>query len=663
MKTHITLILFLFSSVFSFAQISKHKSQLMKKKAGVEACYSPDGTILVTGSSQFLNIFYAGSKKPNKIIKTKFGIIDKVLFTDNKSIIVTGSGNFNFKKKKIIQSFDIETGSSIGEIEIKADLKKTQKIISLGALSKYAVIADEKLLIFDGDKKLFSSTENYTSIYYTKQSNLIYLGNNNGIVTVFDAATSKIIKTLTVSDLKIVEINTSPSGNLIACADVKGNVYILNKKEDYKSLKITGTYDNKYKNVAFSYDEQYLVSTCKFNFQIWKINNSDLFIDKHVVKKGIVSKAIFDPTGKYLTVLGFESNRAELWNCLSLNISPYIEYKDDNDQTPPQIVLTNPKVPKDRATVQQETINLQGLVIDDKGVQEVKVNGQKANLSAVGDFNVKLNLAIGENKIAIEASDINGNTAIKKISIFRKEFDLDALSLESKNHILIISIDDYAHWPKLNNAVSDADHLEKVLKSKYGFEEANIIRVQDTLANRQGIIDGFKKLIGAVGPNDNVIVYFSGHGYFDAELGEGYWIPVDAKKGADGDYLPNSFMMQLMKKVNSKHLFLVADACFSGSLFNNSNRGYTENVGSYKSRWGLASGRLEYVSDGKVGEHSPFNKYLVEYLIKNDKSEFSVSEMIQYVKIKVANETSQSPIGNPLTGLGDEGGEFIFKVK
>jgi len=509
MKIHFTLILVLFSSVFSFAQISKHKSQVMKKKAGVEACYSPDGTYLVTGSSQFLNIFYAGSKKPNKIIKTKFGIIDKVLFTDNNSIIVTGSGNFSFKKKKIIQSFDIETGNSFGEIEIKAELKKIKEIVSLGSLNKYAVIADEKLLIFDGDKKLFSSTENYTSIYYCKQSNLIYVGNEKGIVNVFDAATSKNIKTLAISDLKIIEINTSPSGNLIACADVKGNVYILNKKEDYKNLKITGTYNNKYRNVAFSYDEQYLVSTSKFNFQIWKISNSDLFIDKHVVKKGIVSKAIFDPTGKYLTVLGFESERAELWNCLSLNISPYIEYKDNSDKTPPQIVLTNPKVPKDRATVQQEKINFQGLVIDNKGVNEVKINGQKANLSAVGDFNIKLNLAIGENKIVIEASDITGNISAIRINIIRIEFDLDALSIKSKNHILIISVDEYLHWPRLNNAVSDANHLEKILKSKYGFEEANIIRVQDSLANRQGIINGFKKLIGAVGPNDNVIVYFS----------------------------------------------------------------------------------------------------------------------------------------------------------
>ena len=62
--------------------------------------------------------------------------------------------------------------------------------------------------------------------------------------------------------------------------------------------------------------------------------------------------------------------------------------------------------------------------------------------------------------------------------------------------------------------------------------------------------------------------------------------------------------------------FLVADACFSGALFNNFNRGCTDNVGSYKSRWGFALGRLEYVFDGNSRESSTFNKYLTEYLEK-----------------------------------------------
>ena len=105
---------------------------------------------------------------------------------------------------------------------------------------------------------------------------------------------------------------------------------------------------------------------------------------------------------------------------------------------------------------------------------------------------------------------------------------------------------------------------------------------------------------------------------------------------------------------------LIADACFSGALFSDSRRGYTDQVEKFKSRWGLASGRLETVSDGAIGSNSPFAKRLVQYLNENEKDKFAISELIQYVKTQVAEDTSQTPIGNPLKALGDEGGEMVL---
>jgi hypothetical protein len=36
---------------------------------------------------------------------------------------------------------------------------------------------------------------------------------------------------------------------------------------------------------------------------------------------------------------------------------------------------------------------------------------------------------------------------------------------------------------------------------------------------------------------------------------------------------------------------------------------------------------------------------------------------LQQVKTEVANKTQQTPVGNPLKNAGDEGGEFIFRLK
>jgi hypothetical protein len=115
--------------------------------------------------------------------------------------------------------------------------------------------------------------------------------------------------------------------------------------------------------------------------------------------------------------------------------------------------------------------------------------------------------------------------------------------------------------------------------------------------------------------------------------------------------------------MNTRHTFLVVDACFSGSLFASRTRGYTENVEKFRSRWGLASGRLETVSDGAYGENSPFASSFIGYLEKSQKDKIPVSEVVQHVKMEVSEVAKQTPIGNALRDVGDEGGEFVFKKR
>lgn len=98
-------------------------------------------------------------------------------------------------------------------------------------------------------------------------------------------------------------------------------------------------------------------------------------------------------------------------------------------------------------------------------------------------------------------------------------------------------------------------------------------------------------------------------------------------------------------------------------MFAPTNRGYVENVEQYNSRWGLASGRLEFVSDGQSGTNSPFAGYFIRFLQENQKARVPVSEVIQYVKTAVANNSEQTPMGQPLKGVGDEGGEMVFYLK
>ena len=99
---------------------------------------------------------------------------------------------------------------------------------------------------------------------------------------------------------------------------------------------------------------------------------------------------------------------------------------------------------------------------------------------------------------------------------------------------------------------------------EYNFDLSNITILKDEQATQNNIYKGLRGLIEKITPKDNLIIYFSGHGYFDEVLNEGYWIPVDANANAQGEYLPNSSILKIIESINSQHTFLIADACFSG---------------------------------------------------------------------------------------------------
>ncbi len=240
------------------------------------------------------------------------------------------------------------------------------------------------------------------------------------------------------------------------------------------------------------------------------------------------------------------------------------------------------------------------------------------------------------------------------------EFDVTE---QGSNYLLLIAIDDYKYWNQLSNANKDASDVKNLLLSKYTFEPDYMVEVYNDGATGKNILDKLAEVRKEMSSRDNLLIYFSGHGYYDADLDEGYWIPVDAHKGEETEYLPNSTLLKYIKAIPAKHIFLVADACFSGALFSQASRGYVENVEQYKSRWALTSGRLEFVSDGREGKNSPFAQYFIKFLQENQKAKVPVSELVNYVKVSVANNSDQTPIGSHLKNVGDEGGEFIFYLK
>ena len=299
--------------------------------------------------------------------------------------------------------------------------------------------------------------------------------------------------------------------------------------------------------------------------------------------------------------------------------------------------------------------------MDESGIQEVMINKTITPVKTNGEFSIFLPLNVGETGITIEAKDVNQNIALKKFTIERKNTNGTAYNpAAARNYLLVVGINNYTSWPQLNNAVSDARTVSEVLTNRYTFDSLDVTILLNEQATRSNIYTALRNYIEKVTARDNLLIYFSGHGYFDKLMSEGYWVPVDAQGKDVSGFLPNSQILKVIENINSQHTLLVADACFSGSLFASSTRGYTDQVEKYKSRWGLASGRLEVVSDGSAGTNSPFAQSFITFLQNNSESKVAVSDLVQYVKKKVTEANNQTPVGNPLKGVGDEGGEFVF---
>lgn len=235
-------------------------------------------------------------------------------------------------------------------------------------------------------------------------------------------------------------------------------------------------------------------------------------------------------------------------------------------------------------------------------------------------------------------------------------------SPSGKNYFLGIGINDYAHFSKLFNARKDVEDVFSALNSSYNFDAADADILIDAAATRNAILKKLKELRTKVTATDRLLIYYSGHGYTEDDLG--YWIPADAVKGEIGDYVSNAEVRELIKIIPAKHILLISDSCFSASLL---VRDASRDISSTFSEWDRHASRFVFisgkgvVSDGKQGENSPFAKAIISQLKDNQSDAVNIGRLADNVISSVSFNYEQQAELSPLFGAGHEGGQFIFQ--
>ncbi len=351
------------------------------------------------------------------------------------------------------------------------------------------------------------------------------------------------------------------------------------------------------------------------------------------------------------------------------------------DNTGPEIVLTSPVVKQGVVEVTDRVQVVQGRVHDVSGVSDLKINGYPIRMATDGTFIASLQITEAVSTVEIVALDRFRNSTVMQFSMkmadnpvvyrppqpmpptLKPTYASEVSPLNEfggKNYIVLIGINQYDYWNTLHNAVRDCNDLAGILTSQYRFEQENVITLFNQQATRENILELFESLQDRVGPNDNLIIYYAGHGYYDTSAGLGFWVPADARLNKVPDFIGNSTIHDYLATINSHHTLLIADACYAGSLFARS-RGIINEAN--RSRWAFTSGDIEKVWDGQPGENSPFARHLIRFLQSNTDPQLRANELIEAVSMVVQRNTSQNPRGDALMNVGDEGGVMILHRK
>lgn len=230
-------------------------------------------------------------------------------------------------------------------------------------------------------------------------------------------------------------------------------------------------------------------------------------------------------------------------------------------------------------------------------------------------------------------------------------------------YALIIGISDYKYHQSLEQPVKDARKMERLLANKYTFPKANITFLENpTRTDILDTLDGFEHVLE---PEDSLLIFYAGHGHWDAKRNRGFWIPKDARIKARSAWISNATLQDYLMAYTCQHVLIISDSCFSGALL--MNRSAMEEADkaiqilfSAKSRKAITSGVKEEVPDKSV-----FFKQLYRFLKYNERKFLTAAELYTGIRNKVIAESplDQKPQFGAIAETGDDGGDFIFIKK
>ncbi|MEO7922554.1 MAG: caspase family protein [Chitinophagaceae bacterium] len=251
----------------------------------------------------------------------------------------------------------------------------------------------------------------------------------------------------------------------------------------------------------------------------------------------------------------------------------------------------------------------------------------------------------------------------------------EAADLTGKQYALVVGTNNYTGgWKKLPNAINDARAIRDELVQGYGFD---VQLLEDKPLDT--IYKALSEYYRLLQPNDQLLLYFAGHGDMETEfMDDGFIVCADSKP-REQDITRNSYiqyvrLQKMINKIPARQILVMLDVCHAGTfnqkrsdpvktIPNRNVRQFLVDQSKFICRKFLSSVGTDEAFDGKPGDHSPFANLLLQVLSakgNNSNGIVTLSSIYSVLQTASMNETATLKISPQKDGFGKDNPESDF---
>ncbi len=322
---------------------------------------------------------------------------------------------------------------------------------------------------------------------------------------------------------------------------------------------------------------------------------------------------------------------------------------------------------------------LSGRVSSEGAVRTVSVNKRELPVGANGLFSASVNLGAQPARIEIAATDSRGNVAQSSFLLAMEGAGAAApptapalaAARSGKRYALVIANQNYRHLKSLVTPHADVAAIKTLLEGRFGF---TVTVLKD--ATRRDLLAAINAVRARVSANDQVLIYYAGHGEIDSVTQRGYWIPVDGEQRDVANWVSIIDVTDQLAAMSASSVFVIADSCYSGTLTRSAvpeidqalseeaHRTALRQLQKNRSRIAMTSGGMEPVVDGGGRGHSIFARSLIDVLA-NLREPVQAQQLFNAVNARFAllaqrMQVTQQPEYAPIRFAGHESGDFVL---